>query len=172
MKKFLALALLSSITFVSAQTKFTKGTKIIEVGSTTLENRYIPTGIGVYFADGGETSVSVGVSGGYFLTDNFAVKVGLGYAHTSTKGVTQINSYGYSIGAEGYIEGIVPIGVTYAGAVNKGKQQNASYMQFHAGYAFTIGNHFVITPMVRYDKSLNDYHKSGLGVGIKAGYKF
>lgn len=168
----LALAMTGVFAFGQSKTEFKTGTVLIETGSSTLDQRIVPTGLGYYSVAGGQKSIAVGAQAGYFIADNLAIKGGLGYANTHRDGKTIVNSFGYNVGAEYYFFGVLPLQVLWSGATIKGFDKNASYVSTQLGYAYVVGKHLVLKPVVRYDHSTDNYWKNGWGAGFQIGYKF
>ncbi|WP_299680291.1 hypothetical protein [uncultured Tenacibaculum sp.] len=154
-KVFLTIAMLTFGFAISAQnsnekktnTQTEKGKFIIEAntGSNTTGN----TGFYLRSTDG-NTSFAVGLDGGYFFMDNFAVKTGLGYNDGN-------EAFVYKIGAEYYIEGQFPVGIDFTGTSFSGGSEN--WIGVQGGYAYFIGDKVSIKPTVRYNIGLDDGQK-------------
>ena len=77
-KLLLTAAAVFALTTVTAQTE--KGSLLIE---TNIANQMVGTTSFSLQSYDGETAYSLGVDGGYFIMDDLAIKVGLGYASNS-----------------------------------------------------------------------------------------
>ena len=170
MKKII-LSLVAVATFgaVNAQEKestggqTSKGKWLIEAntgfGAITGAN----TSLG-YSSQGDLKQMSIGAEGGYFVMDNLAVKVGLGY-NSFDDGINSVSGFAYKVGAKYYIMGNIPVQLDYTGAsgdLYKAGSETPSYLGVQAGYAVFLGENVSIEPGIRYNSSLNDnYTKDG-----------
>ncbi len=119
------------------------------------------TSFGLSSSDG-NSNWSIGAEGGYFVADDLAVKVGLGYSGISV-GDIDSNSFNYKIGAKYYISSMIPVQVDYVGSSVKDAEENASYLGLQGGYAIFLGENVSIEPGLRYNLSLNeDYSDKGI----------
>ena len=140
-----------------------KGKFLIEAntgfGAITAAN----TSLG-YSSQGDVKQMSIGAEGGYFVMDNLAVKLGLGY-NSEDNGTTSESGFAYKIGAKYYVMGNIPVQLDYTGASGdsyKVGSETPSYVGVQAGYAIFLGQNVSIEPGVRYNSSLNDkYTKDG-----------
>lgn len=98
----------------------------------------------------GYTMYSVGTEGGYFVSDNLAIKAGFGYSG----GDDMDGTTSYKVGAKYYIIGQIPIGLDYTGASFGG--YSASWFGAQAGYAWFVANNVSIEPTVRYNITLDE----------------
>lgn len=114
-----------------------------------------------YSSQGDLKQMSLGAEGGYFVMDNLAIKVGIGY-NSIDNGVTDGSAFAYKVGAKYYVKGMIPVQVDYSGAsgdlVEGGVNgdDTPSYLGVQAGYAWFLGSNVSIEPGVRYNSSLND----------------
>ncbi|WP_158976291.1 hypothetical protein [Cellulophaga sp. L1A9] len=113
----------------------------------------------------GDTSWSIGAEGGYFVADDLAVKVGLGYSDT-TIGLLDYSSFNYKIGAKYYISSMIPVQVDYAGSSIKDADENPSYIGLQGGYAIFLGQNVSIEPGLRYNVALNDFYEDALQFNV------
>ncbi len=97
----------------------------------------------------GNTAYNLGLEGGYFVMDDLAVKVGLGYGDQGIDGVD--GNFSYKVGAKYYISSIIPVQIDYSGNTN-----DASYLGLQAGYAIFLGDMVSIEPGVKYNYGLGD----------------
>ncbi|MFN3137867.1 MAG: hypothetical protein ACE37L_09285 [Allomuricauda sp.] len=124
-----------------------KGSWIIEAntGSWTTGN----TSFSLVSSDG-FTAYSVGMEGGYFVSDNLAIKAGLGYSG----GDGLLDSFNYKVGAKYYIIGQIPVGIDFTGTSIDG--DGASWVGVQGGYAWFVANNVSIEPTLRYNATLDD----------------
>lgn len=149
MKKLLLTAVaVFALTTVTAQTE--KGSLLIE---TNIANQMVGTTSFSLISADGETVFGVGIDGGYFIMDDLAIKIGLGYASNS---VTDENVFSYRLGAKYYLMGNIPLTLDYTGASIKDLNENPSWLGIGAGYAVFIGSNVSIEPGFRYNLTMND----------------
>ena len=103
----------------------------------------------------GESMYSIGGEAGYFVKENLAVKVGLGYSGSSLDG-PGTSSFNYKVGAKYYINGQFPVGVDYSGSSFNDFDENPSYVGLEGGYAWFLADNVSIEPKARYNVSMND----------------
>ena len=109
-----------------------------------------------YASADGSSVYNIGLEGGYFVADNLALKVGLGFGSSNPDIGESTNTFSYKVGAKYYILGMIPVQVDYSGATIKGFDENPSYLGLQAGYAVFLGTNVSIEPGIRFNKSLND----------------
>lgn len=115
------------------------------------------TSFGLVSVDG-TTIWSVGGEGGYFVADDLAVKVGLGY--TDTEGS---NVFTYKLGAKYYINSTIPVQLDFTGASIKDNDENPLWMGIQGGYAVFLNDFISVEPGLRYNLSLNkDFTEEGI----------
>lgn len=167
-KLFLAIMVaMSTVTFAQTQ----KGNYLIET-ETTFNQQDVNTGIGYYSTKNGDKKLNVGVSGGYFVAKNLALKAGVGYGTTIYDSNTLSSVWSYRAGAEYYINGLVPVQVTWSGASVKNLKYDPSYISTQVGYAWFVNKNLLVKPFVRYDIALTNHYNDGFGVGVGFGYIF
>ena len=142
---------------------------------------------GIYFSTtDGDTDYNVGLEGGYFVIDNLAVKVGLGYGGYSydvpsgfgTTTSVNASAFSYKVGAKYYIMGMIPVQVDYSGASGDGVEhtnpfggtETPSYLGVQAGYAWFLGRNVSVEPGVRYNMSLNDQYAADDTIQVNIGF--
>lgn len=103
----------------------------------------------------GDSEYNFGAEVGYFVIDDLAVKVGLGYGGIDTD-FFDTNIFSYKIGAKYYIISKIPIQVDYSGATIKDIEADPSYLGLQAGYAIFLGDNVSVEPGIRYNLSLNN----------------
>lgn len=151
MKKIiLAAVTLFAFTFANGQAKegqVSKGKWLIEVntgfgehvGSTSLS----------LTSSNGVTAYNIGAEGGYFIKNNLALKLGLGYGDNGIKG--EETPIAYKIGAKYYFKSMIPIELSYNGVGIGDKNANPTYLGLQAGYALFLGKNVSIEPGIRYN---------------------
>ena len=154
-KLLLTAAAVFALTTVTAQTE--KGSLLIE---TNIANQMVGTTSFSLTSADGETIYGVGIDGGYFIMDDLAIKVGLGYSSNS---LTDENVFSYRLGAKYYLMGNIPLTLDYTGASVKDVNENPSWVGIGAGYAIFLGSNVSIEPGLRYNLTMNDkYTKENL----------
>ncbi len=151
MKKLLLIAAIAVFGFTNAQddssTALSQGSWVIEAntGSWATGN----TSFSLTSIDG-NTLYSLGAEAGYFVKENLAIKVGLGYADADSIDGT----FTYKVGAKYYIGGEFPVGLDFTGASVGG--ENANWVGLQGGYAWFVAPNVSIEPTVRYNVTLDD----------------
>lgn len=102
-------------------------------------------------SEDGETMWSAGGEVGYFLADDLALKVGLGYSDFGS----DFSAFSYKIGAKYYIGGEFPVGLDFTGVSYKDFDENPSYVGLEGGYAWFVADNVSIEPKLRYNLSMN-----------------
>ena len=162
MKKVIFTVLaLTTFVFSNAQDKKSaaggqtlKGKWLIEANTNFGTPMGSNTGI-TYSDTDGDTVYNFGADGGYFVMDNLALKVGIGYGGMKND-LFDTTIFSYRIGAKYYALGNIPLQIDYSGASIKDADENPSYFGIQAGYAWFLGTNVSIEPGIRYDLSLND----------------
>lgn len=123
---------------------------------------------GFYFSSSdGSSSYNIGLDGGYFVIDDLALKVGLGYGGDKTDGFDAVSAFSYRIGAKYYVKSMIPVTLDLTGASGEAVENFAGetpmWLGVGAGYAWFLGDQLSIEPGVRYNHSLNeDYTDKGV----------
>lgn len=156
MKKIiLSVIALFAFVFANAQAKdgqVSKGKWLVEVNTGFGSN---VGSTALYFnSSEGVTSYNIGAEGGYFIKDNLALKLGLGYGEVDGKG----DPIAYKIGAKYYLKKMIPIEISYNGVGFGDADANPTYLGLQAGYAWFIGKNVSIEPGIRYNKAINDQY--------------
>ncbi|WP_289662788.1 hypothetical protein [Flavobacterium panacagri] len=160
-KLFLAAIAVMAFGFANAQEQTAKGKWLIEANTGFGTPLVGSTSFGLWSSDG-YTKWNVGAEGGYFVADNLAVKLGLGYGDDDGDSV-----FAYKVGAKYYIANKFPVEASYNGMSRKGADENPSFVGLQGGYAWFIGNNVSIEPGLRYNVSLNDdYYKNAFQLNI------
>ncbi|WP_417939806.1 hypothetical protein [Flavobacterium sp. RS13.1] len=151
MKKIILSAIaVMAFGFANAQEQTAKGKWLIEA-NTGFGNGVGTTQFGLTSEDG-TTAWNIGAEGGYFVADNLAVKLGLGYGDDGD----DFTTLAYKVGAKYYIANKFPVELSYNGVDYKDAEENPSYLGIQGGYAWFLGSNVSIEPGVRYNYSLND----------------
>lgn len=157
----LSMIAILAISFVNAQEQTKEGKWLIEA-NTGFGSGVGSTSFGLTSTDG-TTAWNLGAEGGYFVIDNLAVKLGLGYGDDGYDNT----AFAYKIGAKYYVVNKFPVEVSYNGVSYKGADENPSYVGLQAGYAWFLGSNVSLEPGIRYNVSLNDdYYESALQFNI------
>jgi len=158
-KLILTAAAVFSLAFANAQDgeQTTKGKWLIEANTNFGAAHTANTGIQfTTFSDDAGSRFNVGLEGGYFLMDNLAVKVGLGYGTVKVNSdADAVDRFSYKIGAKYYIIGSIPVQIDYSG-VSTDADEDPSFFGIQGGYAIFLGDNVSIEPGLRYNLSLND----------------
>ena len=141
----------------SANAPTDKGSWLIEANTG---NAVLGT-TGIYFASSdGSSSYNVGLDGGYFIMDDLAVKVGLGFGGSSPDGGDATSAFSYRIGGKYYIKSMIPVTLDLTGssgdAVENFAGETPMWLGIGAGYAWFVSDNVSIEPGVRYNHSLNE----------------
>lgn len=142
-----------------------KGKWLIEANTGFGAAHPASTSIGFWSQDG-FSQYNIGFEGGYFVMDNLAVKLGLGFGGINTD-IEDSSILSYKIGAKYYIINMIPVQVDYSGSSIKDLDENASYIGLQAGYAWFLGDNVSVEPGLRYNLSMNsDFYDDVLQVNI------
>lgn len=129
-----------------------KGSWLIEANTNFGRGHAANTGF--YWASVDDTTIwNVGAEGGYFVMDDLAVKVGLGYGDSNrSEGV-----FSFKAGAKYYVKSTFPVQVDLNG-LNTDVFGGFSplFLGVQGGYAWFLGEHVALEPGIRYDFGLND----------------
>jgi hypothetical protein len=166
MKKIiLTTAALFALAFANAQDmKGTSGGGQTSKGKWLIEantgNAMIGSTSFAFSSSDGESMYNIGLDGGYFIADDFALKAGLGYGGES---VFDSSTFSYRLGAKYYIHSMIPVTLDLTGASIKDASENPMWLGIGAGYAIFLGDNVSIEPGLRYNLSLNeDYSDKGV----------
>ena len=152
MKKIILSAIaVMAFGFANAQEQTAKGKWLIEANTGFGGELVGSTQFGLMSEDG-NTAWNIGAEGGYFVADNLAVKLGLGYGDDGADN----SAFGYKVGAKYYVVNKFPVELSYTGTSYKDADENPSYVGIQGGYAIFLGPNVSIEPGVRYNHSLND----------------
>lgn len=138
-----------------------KGNVVIDANTTIGSYGGFFGGSGTSFflsSSDGTTIWNIGAEIGFFVADNLAIKLGLGYGSIKFEGSDgSSNLFSYKLGLKYYIVSKVPFQVDYSGQSGEDffGDEKPSYLGLQAGYAFFIGDMVSIEPALRYNLSLN-----------------
>lgn len=174
-KVILTVLAVTTLGFTNAQDKngnadgqTLKGKWLIEANTNFGTPMGSNTGI-TYSDTDGDSVYNFGLDGGYFVMDNLALKVGLGYGGMKNDFI-DTTIFSYRLGAKYYALGYIPVQVDYSGASIKDADENPSYVGLQAGYAWFLGANVSIEPGVRYDLSLNDNYTDKSTLEFNVGF--
>ncbi|WP_348824383.1 hypothetical protein [Flavobacterium aestuarii] len=154
MKKIvLAAVAVMAFGFANAQDQTKEGKWLIEA-NTGFGQGVGNTSFGLWSEDG-NTAYNIGAEAGYFVIDNLAVKLGLGYGDDGSDDFGS-TAFAYKVGAKYYVANKFPLEVSYNGVSVKDFDENPSYVGLQGGYAWFLGDNVSVEPGVRYNVSLND----------------
>lgn len=168
MKKILIIIMLFGIPFFAcAQEDQTNDRLQTAIGSFAIDANTTFTSLGGIFGGNGTSFTlsssdgmviwNIGAEVGYFVTDNFALKFGLGYGDFDGS-----SYFSYKLGLKYYIAGRAPIQIDYSGQTGEDwfGDEKPSYLGLQAGYAIFLGDMVSLEPSLRYNLSLNnDYYE-------------
>lgn len=164
MKKLLLMAAVAVFGFtnVNAQDEdssnaLTQGSWVVEAntgfgGGATGAAHRSTTSIGLTSIDG-TTVWSIGGEAGYFIKDDLAIKLGLGY-----NDFDGASSFSYKLGAKYYIGSEFPFQVDITGASGNDVfgDESPLWLGLQGGYAWFVADNISIEPGLRYNMSLNE----------------
>lgn len=132
-----------------------KGSWVIEAntgfgGPNTQAANSARTSFSLYSFD--DTTVwSVGAEAGYFIADDLAIKIGLGY-----NDYDGINAFTYKLGAKYYIASQFPVQIDLTGASGDLFGEDPLWLGLQGGYAWFVADNVSIEPGIRYNVSMNE----------------
>ncbi|TDP61750.1 hypothetical protein [Flavobacterium dankookense] len=126
---------------------------------------------GFYFASqDGESTMNLGLDGGYFIMDDLAIKAGLGYGSNSANSTS---SFSYRLGAKYYVESMIPVTLDLTGASGDAVEianETPMWLGIGAGYAWFLGENVSIEPGLRYNHSLNENYTDKAVIQFNIGF--
>ncbi|MGY3794787.1 porin family protein [uncultured Aquimarina sp.] len=169
MKKMILTAIaVFTLSFINAQDneQTSKGKFLVE-GNTNFggiefigisNGNAANTGFSFYsFEDEGPSGFNIGAEAGYFIIDNLALKLGLGFGSFKPNNDSDSStSFSYKIGAKYYIISKIPVQVDFTGASIEDAEDNPSFIGLQGGYALFLGDHISVEPGLRYNLSTDD----------------
>lgn len=135
--------------FANAQEQTKKGKWLVEANTNFGATQVGNTGFQLSSVDG-DTQWNLGAEGGYFVADDLAIKLGLGYGDFGN------NVFSYKVGAKYYLLSKFPLEASFTGASYENRDENPSYFGLQGGYAWFVGPNVSIEPGIRYNISLNN----------------
>ena len=165
MKKItVSILALFAFAFANGQAKegqVSKGKWLIE--ANTGFGRNVGTTAMYFSSSDGITSYNIGAEGGYFIKDNLALKLGLGYGEIDGNG----EPIAYKIGAKYYLKTMIPIELSYNGVGFGSADANPTYVGTQIGYALFLGKNISIEPGIRYNIATHkQYYDNSLQLNI------
>lgn len=162
------MALVLSMSLIAQHQQTSQGNVVIETNNTIGATGGVLGSSGTGFLltkyENG-TIWNIGGEAGYFVAENIALKIGLGYGNYDGSSLLS-----YMFGLKYYAAGMIPIQVDYS--MQKGDDfffegETPSYLGFTGGYAFFIGDMISVEPAIRYNLSLNkDFYENFLQAQI------
>ncbi len=128
-----------------------------------------------FFDDDSETTFSIDVNAGYFISNRFAVDAALGFGLESWKyeGMDEsesTNAFTFGVGVRYYPVGNLFARVGFEGQSIKDVDGLNSYVGVTVGYDLFVSEKVFFTPAIYYKKGLNsdldESNNIGLSVGI------
>ena len=142
-----------------------KGKFLIELNTQVGGSNSAFTNTGFSFTNvHGYNAWSVGLGGGYFIADNFALKAGFGYKDGSGGN----SSFAYNFGAKYYLKGKIPFEVNLSGSNVDVLIDRPLFLGLSGGYAFFLGDKLSIEPKINYSIPLKNknFLKKSLSLGV------
>lgn len=169
MKKVCLLTAIAVFCFTSVKAQDSNSTAkqswLIEINTGFGEASTSNTGFSLQSVDG-NTGWGIGGEVGYFVIDDLAVKLGLGYGDSNlSDGV-----FNWKLGGKYYIISKVPVAIDLNGA--SGNNVSPLWLGVQGGYAFFITDQVSIEPGLRYGIGLNedagdgDFNIFGINIGF------
>ncbi len=151
MKKIILSAIaVMAFGFANAQEQTAKGKWLIEA-NTAFGAGTGNTAFSLTSTDG-DTAWNIGAEGGYFVANNLAVKLGLGYGDDGFDS----SIFSYKIGAKYYVVNKIPVELSYTGVSIKDADDNPSFVGLQGGYAIFLGPNVSVEPGLRYNFTTDD----------------
>lgn len=169
-KLILTAAAVFALGIANGQEQTAKGKLLVEVNTGFGDNGAAGLGgvggTGLRFeSSDGSSAYNIGAEGGYFIMDNLALKIGLGFGGVSQKVGDGSTLIGYKVGAKYYVSGMIPLEVSYNGTSSSPSvegQKNPSYVGIQGGYAVFLGDMVSLEPGIRYNYALLSKEDGGL----------
>lgn len=159
------LLLLLSVSFISnAQVQTKRGNFFIEAGTSAfgdISKKGASTGL-VLFSSNGTTIYSVGAEGGFFISDNFGLKIGLGFTDYD-----DVSFFSYKGGIKYYLAGGFPIQIDLTGATRPNpmgvETPEPFWLGLQIGKALFLNENVSFEPSIRQNISMNrEFADSGI----------
>lgn len=134
-----SLFMMGSLDAQESQEPFVRKNRIlIETGYNIIAGFSNSSGVNVFYDFDGETITTLGLNGGYFVSENFALKANLGIL-SSNGSLTN-----FGIGAKYYIGGSVPVEFG-AGFLSTGGD-SVGLANLGVGYAISLADNIALEP--------------------------
>lgn len=169
MKKLIFLTAAVVMVAVGANAQdFSKGDWFLnaQTSSLGLEHSFVD--------DLSTTTFDLGVGGGYFLSNKFAIDALVGFDLVKVKDVDGVSAFNIGAGVRYYPVSNLFAKVGYKGvnASAGGKSAWTSYLGASVGYDFFFNDRVFFEPAVYYQKNLADGGENVLGLSLGLGIKF
>ena len=157
MKRVFLLAVFTIFSFTQAKAQdedqdakpTAKQNWLIEVNTGFGEASRSNTSFSLTSSDG-NTSWGIGGEVGYFVADDLAIKLGLGYGDSNFSD----SVFNIKVGAKYYIASKIPVALDLNGST--GNDFEPFWLGMQGGYAFFISDKVAIEPGLRYGLALNE----------------
>ncbi|HLV63266.1 hypothetical protein [Galbibacter sp.] len=170
MKKLLVTAtfilgawLTSNAQSTTANPALSEGSWLVEANTNFGRGHTAHTGFSLNTSDN-NTIWNIGFEGGYFIMDDLALKVGLGYGDSDNAD----GRFSYKAGAKYYIESQFPVQIDFNGS--SGDNFSPLFVGLQGGYAWFVADNISLEPGVRYDIDINDDADNFGGLGLNVGF--
>ena len=138
-----------------------KGRVLLEMGLSTA-GLFGGSGISIFRPDGGETLTNISLEGGYFISNDFAVKGRLGILDDGSVFGGSINTYG--IGGKYYVIGNIPIEADVLFFTFD--DNNQVLYNLSAGYAINLAQNIALEPSINYIFGEGSAIEFSLGISL------
>jgi len=144
---------------------------VIEINTGFGESSTSNTGFSLMSRDYGDENVTAwgaGAEVGYFLIEDLALKLGLGYFDSGFEGMDGM--FNWKFGGKYYIAGQFPVGIDVNGST--GNDVSPLWLGFQAAYAWFVADNVSIEPGLRYGLGMNedagdgDFNIFGINIGF------
>ncbi|EKF56059.1 hypothetical protein I215_03910 [Galbibacter marinus] len=170
MKKLLVTAtfilgalLTSNAQSTTSNPALSEGSWLVEANTNFGRAHASHTGFSLNTSDD-NTVWNIGFEGGYFIIDDLALKVGLGYGDSDNAD----GRFSYKAGAKYYIESQFPVQLDLNGS--SGDNFSPLFVGLQGGYAWFVADNISLEPGVRYDIDINDDADNFGGLGLNVGF--
>ncbi|WP_109832500.1 outer membrane beta-barrel protein [Reichenbachiella versicolor] len=167
--KFLVVAL-AIITFTNVQAQTEQGSILVgastNLGFNSTKHKD---------ADDATNNFVLDAQAGYFVIDDLAVGLGLGFDNEST-GDFKDNTFDFGLFGRYYINSAIIVGANYSylkNTVDDGSDEvesKGSAFGLEAGYAVFLGENVAVEPTISYDMGLSDALEDINSFGINVGF--
>ncbi|MCM5664422.1 hypothetical protein [Galbibacter mesophilus] len=159
----LLFAIIFSANSQTSNSALAKGSFLIEANTNFGAAHRSNTSISLYSEDDNSTW-NIGFEGGYFVMNDLALKLGLGYGDSKQSD----GRFSYKMGAKYYISSKFPVQADFNGSF--GDDYSPLFLGLQGGYAWFVANNVAIEPGLRYDLDLNDDADNQAGISLNVGF--